>query len=109
LLRSYQRRYHSSRCRLDARNARKDRSPEGRAKNAEAVREHRERVRETDPLRRYLCDASRQIVRAYRNAGIPISRGEAMRVLRIIERELTAPQLVRQRVRALIRRSRVRP
>lgn len=108
-LSSRQRLYHSLRCRLDAKNHRRNLSEVARAKNAAAVQRHRERVREADPMRRYLQDATREIIRAYRNAGKPIRRAEAMRVLRIIERELVEPHLIRQRVRALLRRTKVRP
>ncbi len=104
-----QRRYHCKRCRLDAKNARRYASADARVSNAAAVQRHRERLRSTDPLRRYLSDATRELVRIYSRAGKPLPRTAAMRILRIVEREVIEPGLVRQRVRALVRRARQRP
>lgn len=101
-----QRLYHSKRCRQDARNSRRNESPHARAENAAAVQRHRERIRLSDPLRRYLSDATREIVRAYAQAGSSISRASAMRIVRIVEREVIEPALVRKRIRALVRRAR---
>jgi hypothetical protein len=101
-----QRRYHCKQCRLDARNARRDTSASGRAKNAAAVRCHRERMRSIDPLRRYFSDAARQIVRAYASAGRRLRRDTVMNILRTAEEEQSDLASVRRIVRALVRQAR---
>jgi hypothetical protein len=97
-----QRRYHSRRCRLDAKNSRRYSSAEARAANVAAVRRHRDRLKVIDPLRRYFCDAAGEIIRVYAQAGRTLRRGEVMNVFRAVERKVGSPNLIRKKVRDLV-------